>query len=224
MHSLSRNLDRFSKTFSNEPLLESGIIEKLRSGEPVEDSEFDLIFPPYYQRQSAIHWSSIDVARQISEWIRPMDRRSLIDIGCGVGKLCFLLRILTNYEVFGIEQRENFVEIANHIVDVNGFKDISIVQMNMLDLNWSLFDIYYLYNPFQEQIADDESGTIENNIDFAVRNYARYTSEVFRQLAWAKPGKVLITFHGYGGRVPNDWKMVESRHIESGHLTMWIKE
>ncbi|MGE0631999.1 MAG: class I SAM-dependent methyltransferase [Pseudobdellovibrionaceae bacterium] len=217
-------VELFPKKFSTKPVLALNVIEQIRSGKAIEETEFDQIFPPYYQFQSTIHWSSIEVARQISEWINPLNRKSLVDIGCGVGKLCLLLRILTNYEIFGIEQRPKLVEIANKIIKVNCLKNISITQMNMLDLNWDLHDIYYLYNPFQEHIADEDHSIIEKDIEFDAKNYAHYTSEVFRQLTLAKPGKVLITFHGYGGRVPSSWRMVASRHMENGNLTMWVKE
>jgi len=214
----------FPKKFSTKPVLAPKVVEQILSGKSIEETEFDQIFPPYYQYHSTIHWSSIRVARQISNWIKPLNRKSVVDIGCGVGKLCLLLRILTNYEIFGIEQRPKLVEIANKIIKVNAFKNISITQMNMLDLNWDLHEIYYLYNPFQEHIADEDICVIEKDIELDTKNYAHYTSEVFRQLTWAKPGKVLITFHGYGGIVPSAWRMVANRHIDNGDLTMWIKE
>ncbi len=217
-------VDLFPKKFEADPILTRKLIRKILENENVVDQEFDQIFPTYYQFQSTIHWSPICVARQISEWIEPLNRKSFVDIGCGVGKLCLLLRILTQYEIFGIEQRSHLVGIANKIIEVNGLKKISISEMNMLSLDWDLYDIYYLYNPFQEHIADEDICIIEKDLDFDKKNYAHYTSEVFRQLTWAKSGKVLITFHGYGGSVPKGWRMVASRHIENGDLTMWIKE
>jgi SAM-dependent methyltransferase len=216
-------IDLFPKKFTAKPLLSVEIIEQLCLGSDIQDSEFDQIFPPYYQFQSTIHWTPIVAARQIAKWITPLGRKSFVDIGCGVGKLCLLLRILTNYRIAGIEQRPKLVGIANKILQINNFKNISIVQMNMLDLNWDKHDIYYLYNPFQEHVTDEGLCIIENDLEFDQKNYAQYTSEVFRQLSWAKPGKVLITFHGYGGSVPPSWRMVASRHIENGDLTMWIK-
>jgi SAM-dependent methyltransferase len=217
-------LELFPKIFSSNPVLQIEMIEKIRSGGSVKDCDFDHIFPPYYQFQSPIHWSPISVARQISQWISPLKRQSFVDIGCGVGKICLLLRILTDFEITGIEQRPKLVEIGNKIIELNNLKNISIIQMNMLELNWDLHDIYYLYNPFQEHITDAGICIIENDLDFDAKNYAQYTSEVFRQLTWARPGKVLITFHGYGGNIPSGWKMAASNHLENGDLTMWIKE
>lgn len=216
--------DLLPKKFIAEPLLTPVLIERLCSGEEVDDIDFDQIFPPYYQFQSPVHWSSIRVARQIAGWLKSLKRRSIVDIGCGVGKLCFLLRVLTDYEIVGIEQRPKLVGIANKIIKINGFKNLSIVQKNMLELDWDLYDVYYLYNPFQEHLVHEGFCSIENDIEFDRKNFAQYTSEVFRQLTWAKPGKVLITFHGYGAAVPSGWKKVEIRRIENGDLTMWIKE
>jgi len=214
----------FSRKFAAKPILPAELIEQLCLGSDIQDSKFDQIFPPYYQLQSTIHWSPIAVARQIADWIVPLHLKSFIDVGCGVGKLCFLLRILTKYKITGIEQRPNLVRIANKIVEVNRFNDISIVQMNALNLDWDKHDIYYLYNPFQEQLASEGPCIIENDIEFDQKNYVLYTSEVFRQLSWAKIGKVLITFHGYGASVPPSWRMVASRHIGNGDLKIWIKE
>ena len=200
------------------------LIERLQSRQYVDDTEFDRVFPAYYQLQSSIHWSSILVAYQIAEWIELFNKNKLVDIGCGVGKLCLLLGILTKYEIFGIEQRLKLVLVAKQIIEKNKFENISITQMNMLDLDWEDFDIYYLYNPFQEHLINSGISILERDLDFDRKFYAQYTSEVYKQLCTAKPGKVLITFHGYGGSVPPGWKMIASKHIDDGELTMWIKD
>jgi SAM-dependent methyltransferase len=211
------------KGFKKEPFLESELIERLRKHEPVQEAEFDAIFPPFYQLQSLVHWSSIEVAREISSWLAPEVGKTIIDIGCGVGKLCVLLNILTGREIHGIEQRQNLVDIANRIILVNGLENIHIKQMNMLDLVWDQFDIYYLYNPFQEHIVDDEFGKINSDIEFDKKHYLHYTAEVYRQLRLAKAGKIFISFHGYGGPMPPLWMKTHSENFGSGELAMWIK-
>ena len=164
------------------------------------------------------------MARQIADWIGLFEHKKLIDIGCGVGKLCFLLSILTKHQIYGIEQRTNLVEIANRIIDLNELSGVSIIEMNMLDLDWESFDIYYLYNPFQEHVEDDNLYIFDKDIELSSKLYAKYTSAVYRQLVWAKSGKILITFHGYGGRIPNGWTMTSTKLIKGGDLEMWIKD
>ena len=96
--------------------------------------------------------------------------------------------------------------------------------MNMLDLDWESFDIYYLYNPFQEHLVIGGLNVLERDLDFDEKFYAQYTTEVLNRLKEAPPGKVLITFHGYGGSIPQDWKLISSKHIDNGELAMWIKQ
>ncbi|MEK2645887.1 methyltransferase domain-containing protein [Bdellovibrio sp. BCCA] len=217
-------LKQYPKTFTAPPVLSENLIRRILNGEKVRDQEFDTIFPPYYQVVSDIHWSSIEVARQIASWLNEKPKLRFIDIGCGVGKLCFLLQILTPHEIHGIEQRTNLVKIAQAIIKQNNLKQISIKSMNMIDLDWSEYDVYYLYNPFQEHQDGSRFCVIENNIDLDSKYFAHYTSEVFRQLAWAETGKMLITYHGFGGRIPPSWRMLTSKHIENGHLELWMKE
>lgn len=214
----------FPNRFATDPKLSVELLDKLRLGGETYDCDFDKIFPPYYQLQSTMHWTPIFAASQIADWIKPLGLKSIVDIGCGVGKLCILLRVLTDYKILGIEQRPKLVRVANKIIEVNELKNVSIVQMNMLDLDWAAHDIYYLYNPFQEHLDNGAFGIIENDLEFDHKNFVHYTSEVFKQLCNSKRGKILITFHGYGGSVPSDWSMVASRHLENGDLTMWIKD
>lgn len=209
--------------FKVDPILSNCLIDRIRLKQRVDDTEFDQIFAGPYQVQSSIHWSTIAVAYQIAEWIGPLNKKSFIDIGCGVGKLCVLLGILTQYEIYGIEQRLKLVLAANKVIEKNNFKNISVLQMNMLELDWQSYDIYYLYNPFHEHLMNGGFSVLEHDLDFDQKFYTQYTTEVLKQLNKAKPNKVLITFHGYGGPVPTDWKLVSSKHVDNGELTMWIK-
>lgn len=217
-------MDLFSKKFDQPPLISADVLTRLQSGKFVSDSEFDQIFPTLYQLQSPVHWTSIAVAQQISKWLTGLNRKSIVDIGCGVGKLCLLLRILTDYEIVGIEQRSTLANIAKTIVEVNSLKNISIITMNMLELRWSEYDVYYLYNPFQEHLARSGVYVMEEDIEFDEKYYAHYTAEVSRQLELANCGKVLITFHGYGGTPPKGWRLTDSKQMDSGSLNLWIKE
>ncbi len=217
-------LKDYSKNFTKSPLFSQDLIQRLRSGEEVKDTKFDEIFPEYYRVVSEVHWSSIKVGRQIALWLSEKPRLKFLDVGCGVGKLCFLLRLLTEHEIHGIEQRRNLVKIANTIIQKNSFAEISIKQMNMMALEWDEYDVYYFYNPFQEHLLGSGIGVVEQNIELDKKNYSLYISEVFRQLSWAESGKMLITYHGFGGRIPSSWRLVSSAFIGGGHLELWMNE
>lgn len=213
-----------AKKFHSEPIILKETIDKIRSRAFLREEEFDSVFPDFYKAQSSVHWSPIKVAQRISDWINPLTKSSFVDIGCGVGKLCLLLRILTDYKIYGIEQRPQMVDIANRIIESNQFDNISISEKNMLQLNWNLYDIYFLYNPFQEHIANFRKGIIDHDLNFDAKFYTQYTCAVHRELMFADTGKILITYHGYGGSIPSSWKMMESAIIKNGLLAMWQKE
>lgn len=53
--------------------------------------------------------------------------------------------------------------------------------------------------------------------------YSQYTSEVFRRLSWAKEGMKMISYHGFGGKTPDSWKLVKGNAMSDGHLCLWEK-
>lgn len=199
-------------------------MSKLRFGEDVDEDRFDRIFAPQYHLQSSVHFSPIEVARWIALWIAPLDVRRFVDIGCGVGKLCLLMRILSNHEVCGIEQRPKLVKVANKIIRSNYFKNIHVIEKNMMDLKWIDFDIYYFFNPFQEHLFAGIGGALDRDIEFDAKTYYEYTTEVFKQLNFAKRGKFLITYHGYGGEIPSRWRKLAEKRIDNGDLIFWVND
>lgn len=91
----------------------------------------------------------------------------------------------------------------------------------MLNLVRLVYDIYYLYNPFQKHIASFGDMRIDGRINFFQKYYVQHTSEVCRQLYWAKPSKKRITFHFYGGTIPSNWRLTQSRIIDYANFSIW---
>ncbi|MBC7743222.1 MAG: hypothetical protein H7061_13570 [Bdellovibrionaceae bacterium] len=123
--------------------------------------------------------------------------------------------------IYGIEQRADQFKVAEKIRSVNNLKNVHFIHGNMLNLDWSDYDIYYLYNPFQEHISDFGYIKIDSQIELNQKYYIQYTSRVYNQLCLANPGKKLVTFYGYGGSIPSNWQLTQSRIIGYGNLSMW---
>jgi SAM-dependent methyltransferase len=205
------------------------------------DQLFDSLLPVRYRCVSNTQWTSAQVAEQIAlllESIKPTEEAgadlvatpasplTFIDIGSGVGKLCILLALRmsrSNLKFFGIEQRKNLVKISEKIRAANNLDNVHFAHRNMMELAWEKFDIYYLYNPFQEHVVEAGGSQIDHEIDFDRSFYTHYITEVYRQLSWADKGKRLITFHGYGEMVPDSWTLRASQIIEKGSLCLWEK-
>lgn len=212
-----------SAEFDKSPIISADLVQLVRSSKKIVDQEFDEILPPLYRFHSPNQWTSILVARTIAGWIQNLHGKKFIDIGCGVGKLCIVLRLLTDLKIFGIEQRPQLVKTANHIIETNRFQNISIIEKNLMDLNWQDYDIFYLFNPFQEHVSFSPALVIDHTINFHRDHYLTYTNKVYQELQRMPRNKIFITFHGYGGKIPNSWALKCSQFVEGGFLSLWVK-
>lgn len=216
---------KFKEKESDKHLVLSELTKLILTSAPnAEDEFFDDFLPEIYKNISSIHWTPIEAIKTIGEFLKDLDDNSrFIDIGAGCGKLCTILSLLVKFKIYGIEQRPELYKIAEKIKIKNHLANVHYYCGNMLEMDWNHFDVYYLYNPFQEHISGLKGMRINHKIPFDKKYYIMYTNEVYRQLCWAKPGKRLITFHGYGGSVPSTWRLVQSRIIGHGDLSMWEK-
>ncbi len=215
--------EKLSKKFEKDPVIKK--IDKILSRElEFKDKDFDEILPPYYMFFSAVQWTSFEVANIISNWLQEYEGKKFIDIGCGVGKICIYLRLHTLLKINGIEKRKCLVNIANKILKVNNVLNVKILHMNVLDLRWRNYDIFYLFNPFYEQVSEVDILQIDQEIIYSKKKFKKYVSFVYESLDKLPSGKILITYHGFGKAPPPDWKLLKKQLIGSGLLEMWEKE
>ncbi|MGZ3769952.1 MAG: methyltransferase domain-containing protein [Bdellovibrio sp.] len=212
-----------SAEFEKSPIISPVLKELIKSNSKDANEEFDKLLPPLYRYHSQIQWSSVAVGKTIASWLQGLSGKKFIDIGCGVGKLCIVLRILTDLKIFGIEQRPHLVQIANEMITANGLKDITIIEKNLLDLNWNDYDIFYLFNPFQEHVSLSPTAVIDNTVNFHRDHFIKYTKKVYAELENLSRDKIFITYHGYGGKLPPSWKLTFSQYIDGGFLSLWTK-
>lgn len=199
------------------------LTQELRSvnSEP-DDRIFDWILPTSIKDASKKHWTSIKAIKEIALFLEDCSENSkFLDIGSGCGKVCILLSLLSKMQFYGIEQREELFQVADAIKQRHELTNVHFMLGNMMSLDWSQYDIYYLYNPFQEHITNVKGMRIDENIIFGSQLHAKYTTEVYQQLTAAKPGKKLITYHGYGGVMPDTWRMTRKKPVGTGLLCLW---
>lgn len=200
-------------------------LKRILASDPQADQIFDSHLPDPYRAMANRQWTTAAVVRQVAHWLaKHHSHKKIIDIGSGVGKFCILLGLHTRMEVHGIEQRKSLYEISLRLRNDNFLKNVTFIHGNMVDMHWEDYDIYYLYNPFQEHLVNNGWSRINGDITFAPSLFGKYIDEIFRQLVWVKKGKLLITFHGYGGIVPSTWDLIHRVPIRNGDLCMWEKK
>jgi len=194
--------------------------DKLRNKTDYNDELFDSLLPEYYQFCSIVQWSPWEVAQTMAEWLQEENCHLFLDIGSGVGKICFYLRLLTNLEIHGVEQRNELVQISNEIFTANDFEKFKFFNTNIINHESIKYDAYYLFNPFYEQISDLKCFQIDNKISYSESTFKKYTSHIDKILNNAPKGTVLITYHGFGKPAPNNWVLIKSKMIKAGFLEL----
>lgn len=201
--------------------LERDVVLALQAGERIRDDEFDSILPPALGRLSSVQWSSVRVAHAIRKMLASSPSASFLDLGCGVGKLCLLLSLSTDLRVTGVERRIALVETCRRLARANG-SSASFIAGDMMDLDWTAYDVLYLYNPFMEHKCSRFSrNLIDRNIRLGESQYSLYVDQCFAKLCGLRAGQRVITFHGFGGAMPANFKMVASERVGSGTVRLW---
>ena len=101
---------------------------------------------------------------------------------------------------------------------------VDLIQSDLLDLNWNDFDAFYLYNPFQEQKSNPLLDLlIDGDLVFGETAYRTNVEGVFKKLQRLRRGQRLITYHGYGGKIPPGLTLLRSVKLPNGVLKMWEK-
>ena len=198
-------------------------IEELRMKKPVSDARFDSIYPKLIQRLSSTHWTPVRVARRAAELLVRGEKTRILDVGSGAGKFCLVASLTTDAVVVGVEQRSYLVRLCQRLAKHYGIEQARFIQGNMMDMDWSSFDGFYLYNPFIENVYD-AAIRIDNGLEQTRLLYERYVRIVQMNLHRARAGTRVVTYHGFGGQMPPGYVCKLREPMASDRLEFWEKE
>jgi SAM-dependent methyltransferase len=199
------------------------ILDCLRAGDPVNDAEFDAQFPVRVRDVSATYWTPVAVARHAAKLLADNRARRVLDIGAGVGKFCIVGAAVTRGTFVGVERRASLVEAGRTAIERLGVKQASIVHGDVKNMSLDEFDGIYLFNPFMENLVP-ASDRFDSSIPLSVTRFRRDVAFVKSALARARRGVRVITYHGYGGDMPDGFeKICIDGATPSRRLAMWVK-
>jgi SAM-dependent methyltransferase len=195
----------------------------LQAGAAVEDERFDRFLAPAWQKVSAVHWTPLEVCRQVIRLLAPRPGESVLDVGSGVGKLCIAGALMAPATFVGIEQRPQLVLQAQAVAQRAGVSNVLFACRDALAEEWRGFHCLYLYNPFGELHLE-----AERRVDAAPwlhgAGYRAHVKATRRKLGEMPAGTRVVTFHGFGGDMPEAYDVVSVESIAGGMLALWVKE
>ena len=118
----------------------------------------------------------MEVAVRAAELLATTEKTRVLDIGSGSGKFCTIGTLFTRAHFIGVEQRPHLTEVARKIAEELGAAQASFIDGNMIDLDWSFFDSFYLFNPFYENHV--KSIRIDDTVSHNEDKFQRYVETV----------------------------------------------
>lgn len=212
----------FQKENNQYKLLIKDIKDDLKNGKIVSDERFDLVFPQSLRELSPFQWTPISVIQTALSLFQLKSTSKVLDIGSGPGKYCLVSAMLSKSMFVGVEQRTNLHTIANNLAFAFTIPNVQFLKGNMGTLDWSIFDAFYFYNPFYENLTTNHS--IDEVIPKKVDTYFHYLKKVKEKLGSMPKKTQVVTYHSIGGRMPESYKCKEKIKLEAGDLELWIKE
>jgi tRNA A58 N-methylase Trm61 len=185
----------------------------------VEDERFDLIYPLEIRHMSWRHWTPVAVARQAAEFLVEEPGTSVLDVGCGPGKFCIVGALTSAGHFTGVEQRGHLADVARKTIERQGILNAEIVHTNITEVDFTAYDAFYLFNPFEENLF--KRWRIDATVTLSRARYERYTEHVETELARAPIGTRVVTYGGICQEVPFSYEC--KRTSFGGVLKMWEK-
>lgn len=199
------------------------MLRALRSGEPVRDSAFDTLYPPAVRLLSQRFWTPVGIARRASQLFAELGVRRVLDVGSGAGKFCLVAGAVSSELSFhGVEQRESLVDSARALGARLGIANAHFSVGDVMEQCWSAFDGFYFFNPFGENIHPSEE-RIDSSVELSDERYEHEVELAEQRLAAAAVDSVVITYHGFGGRIPGAYELAVVERIGSDWLRVWVK-
>lgn len=197
-----------------------GLRDALARGDEVLDDELDRVFPDELRERSVLHWTPIDVGLRVAALLAPSGTHRVLDVGAGVGKLCLVGASVTGATWWGIEQDPMLVAAASQAawaMDLDA--RTRFVHGDGSRLDWNEFDALYFYNPFTTLMLAPHAS--------AFVRYATIQSTLRRieqRLAEARRGVRVVTYYGFGGKLPAGYRLMAREPAGGDHLELWVRE
>jgi SAM-dependent methyltransferase len=197
-------------------------LERLRNGE-VTDEVFDVLFPFDLAAISGKYWTPLSVARRAGELLQDLGARHLLDVGSGCGKFCIAAAASApNVEFTGVEQRSRLVDAAASAAAQLGLQNVRFRCGDATVAASEPFDALYLFNPFAENVFSQDE-RLDDTVELSESRLVGDLLRVEIALSRAAVGTLVVTYHGFGGRIPDSFDVFHTERAGTDRLRVFAK-
>ncbi len=197
------------------------MLATLRNGQLIDDVTFDEIYSPKARCLSPYHWTPVAVAAAAAKLLVRDEQAQVLDVGSGVGKFCLVGAAVTPGTFHGVERRADLADEARRVLFKEVVGRVHFVVGDALEIDWSAFDGIYLFNPFYEYVEPMRRIDGSLRIDWSL--HASCVAATSAKLQMTRPGTRVVTYHGFGGAMPLEFKPYFSMRCGGDFLRAWVK-
>lgn len=184
------------------------------------DHQFNNLYPASIQILSKLHWTPLEIAGKVANFLARGNNESILDIGSGVGKFCLAAAYQHPGDLFyGIEQRQSLITHAECAKTILQMNNVFFLHGNFTQLDFRRFDHFYFYNSFYENLPGTDK--IDDHIDYSEALYTYYKQYLYQQLKRKPKGTRLSTLCAWEHDIPPEYHIVGTEMDEQ--LKFWIK-
>jgi hypothetical protein len=209
-----------SLEFPNDRRLASTIRDSLSQRLAIDDLTFDHLYPDEVRRLSHLHWTPVEVALLAAQWLAPEPAMRILDVGSGVGKMCCIGALASRARWHGIERDARRVAAALNSARALGVDEtVRFTAGDMSSIDWAEFDSIYFFNPFETDLFGPDA----TDPGIAFPRFAQNVLTAQRRLAELRGGTRVVTYHGFGGEMPDGFEVCSREFIGTDELVLWVK-
>jgi hypothetical protein len=195
------------------------LFELAQSGEPMEDSRFDRIYPSEIRKLAKEQFSPVEVCRAAATWLAEDAGAQVLDIGSGAGKFCMVGAVCTGRFFTGVEQQSPLHLAACDIQTRFALNNVAFLHGNVLDVDMRQFNSFYFFNAFHENLVSAPSGT--EDMQQKRMLYRQHSDDLRQQLSELPAGTRLATYHSFLKEVPDSYRL--RKVAFDAYLRLWEK-
>ena len=185
------------------------------------DDDFNSLYPRPVRQVALKHWTPLGVAKKAASFLTTSPAEKILDIGSGAGKFCLsAAHYFPQYSFYGLEQRADLVQLCNELKEKLSLANVSFINENIVQADWTPYHHFYFYNSFYENITGAQK--IDEAIAYSEQLYEDYNKFLLNKLMEKPAGTRIVTYHSFGLQLPPDYLLVNSELDE--YLKYWVKE
>ena len=199
------------------------LAEMMRTGSCPNDRSFDRFLPEPLRLGSPEYWTPLAVAKRAADWLEDLGIRTVVDIGSGAGKFCVAGALFGSCQFVGLEQYSSLVTSAVELADLFDLHDrVSFVAGALGAVPTPVGDAYYFFNPFGDYWLGADY-LPEAGAGVTLARYADDVAAAEDLLRRIPAGTWILTYNGFGGRMPASYELVRVDWQLPGVLRLWRK-